>query len=96
MMKARELQLNQQQQHQKPQQIQMQQLLLQRQVQQQQQQQQQRREGSQILNGTANELVGNDPLMRQSPATKMYEDTFKRPIQRDSMDDAAMKVLSSY
>ncbi|GLU09803.1 hypothetical protein SLE2022_266430 [Rubroshorea leprosula] len=92
MMKARELQQNQQQQHQKPQQIQMQQLLLQRQAQQQQQQQQQqRREGSQILNGTANELVGNDPLMRQSPATKMYEDTFKLPLQRDSMDDAAMK-----
>lgn len=36
--------------------------------------------------------------MRQNPgsvnalATKMYEDRLKLPLQRDSLDDAAMKV----
>ncbi|KAJ9688537.1 hypothetical protein PVL29_014276 [Vitis rotundifolia] len=90
-----------QQQHQKPQQqqqqMQMQQLLLQRHVQQQQQQQQQRRDGTQILNGSGNGLVSNDALMRQNPATantmatKMYEERLKLPLQRDPLDDAAMK-----
>ncbi|KAJ4708365.1 Transcriptional corepressor LEUNIG [Melia azedarach] len=101
MIKSRELQQQQQQQqqqHQKPQQhqqMQMQQLLLQRHAQQQQQQQQhqqQRRDSTQLLNDTS-----NDPLMRQSPgtanamATKIYEDRLKLPLQRDSLDDAAMK-----
>ncbi|XP_062101046.1 transcriptional corepressor LEUNIG isoform X2 [Humulus lupulus] len=103
----------QQPQHQQQQQqhMQMQQLLMQRhahaQQQQQQQQQQQpqqqappqqqRREGSHLLNGTTNGLVGNDPLMRQNPgtanalATKMYEERLKLPPQRDPLDDAAMK-----
>ncbi|GKV00765.1 hypothetical protein SLEP1_g13401 [Rubroshorea leprosula] len=99
MMKAQGLQQQQQQQqNQKPQQNQMQQLLLQRHAQQQQQQQQQQSEGPQILNGMVNGLVGNDPLLRQSPATsnalatKMYEDTFKIPLKRDPMDDAALKI----
>ncbi|XP_021911778.1 transcriptional corepressor LEUNIG-like isoform X2 [Carica papaya] len=104
MVKARELQQQQQQQqHQRPpqqQQMQMQQLLLQRHAQQQQQQQQQqqrRRDGAQLLNGSGNGLVGGDSLMVQSPATasalatKMYEDRLKLPVQRDSMDDAAIK-----
>ncbi|XP_022929684.1 transcriptional corepressor LEUNIG-like isoform X1 [Cucurbita moschata] len=83
-------QQQQQQQHQQQQQPQQQQ-------QQTQQQQQQRRDGAQLLNGTSNGFVGNDPLMRQNPgsvnalATKMYEDRLKLPLQRDSLDDAAMK-----
>ncbi|KAG8375504.1 hypothetical protein BUALT_Bualt10G0106700 [Buddleja alternifolia] len=54
-------------------------------------------EGGHLLNGTANGIVGNDPLMRQNPgtanalATKMYEEKLKLPVQRDSLDDAAMK-----
>ncbi|GFZ18554.1 transcriptional corepressor LEUNIG [Actinidia rufa] len=113
LIKAREQQQQQPQQQQNPQQqqqqqMQMQQLLLQRhahQAQQQQQQQQmqqaqqqqQRRDGAHLLNGTANGLVCNDPLMRQNPgtanalATKMYEERLKLPLQRDSLDDAAMK-----
>ncbi|KAF2304550.1 hypothetical protein GH714_033264 [Hevea brasiliensis] len=41
--------------------------------------------------------MGNDPLLRQNPgtanalATKMYEERLKLPIQRDSLDDGAMK-----
>lgn len=83
-------QQQQQQQHQQQQQPQQQQ-------QQTQQQQQQRRDGAQLLNGNSNGFVGNDPLMRQNPgsvnalATKMYEDRLKLPLQRDSLDDAAMK-----
>ncbi|XP_022132160.1 transcriptional corepressor LEUNIG isoform X2 [Momordica charantia] len=83
-------QQQQQQQHQQQQQPQQQQ-------QQTQQQQQQRRDGAQLLNGTSNGFVGNDPLMRQNPgsvnalATKMYEDRLKLPLQRDSLDDAALK-----
>ncbi|XP_043699670.1 transcriptional corepressor LEUNIG isoform X6 [Telopea speciosissima] len=71
----------------------------QHQQQQQQQQQQQRREGPHLLNGTPNGLVGNDTLMRQNPgtanalATKMYEERLKLPIQRDPLDDAAIKKL---
>ncbi|XP_041007559.1 transcriptional corepressor LEUNIG-like isoform X1 [Juglans microcarpa x Juglans regia] len=93
--KARE-----QQQQQKPQQqqMQMQQLLLQRQQQHQlQQQQQQRRDGNQLLNGTASGLVSSDSLMRQNPATanalptKMYEERLKLPLQRDALDDGAVK-----
>ena len=66
--------------------------------QQQQQQQQQRRDGAHLLNGAANGLVGNDPLMRQNTATanamatKMYEEKLKLPMERDSLTDAAMKV----
>ncbi|KAH6757592.1 hypothetical protein C2S51_038740 [Perilla frutescens var. frutescens] len=54
-------------------------------------------EGGHLLNGTANGIVGNDPLMRQNPgtanalATKMYEEKLKLPVQRDSLDDAALK-----
>lgn len=99
LVKAREQQQPQQQspQTQTPQeqqQLQMQQLLLQRHVQQQQQQQ---REGSHLLNGTANGLVSNDSLMRQNPgtanalATKMYEERLKLPLQRDSLEDASLK-----
>ncbi|XP_004138746.1 transcriptional corepressor LEUNIG isoform X2 [Cucumis sativus] len=83
-------QQQQQQQHQQQQQPQQQQ-------QQSQQQQQQRRDGAQLLNGSSNGFVGNDPLMRQNPgsvnalATKMYEDRLKLPLQRDSLDDGAMK-----
>ncbi|XP_075506104.1 transcriptional corepressor LEUNIG-like isoform X1 [Primulina tabacum] len=111
LMKAREQQ--QQSQQPQQQQLQMQQLLLQRQAQhqqqaqqqQQQQQQQHKQQGPQqqlredapLLNGTANGVSGNDPLMRQNPgtanalATKMYEEKLKLPVQRDSLDDAAMK-----
>ncbi|KAH6760663.1 transcriptional corepressor LEUNIG [Perilla frutescens var. frutescens] len=54
-------------------------------------------EGGHLLNGTTNGIVGNDPLMRQNPgtanalATKMYEEKLKLPVQRDSLDDAALK-----
>lgn len=103
LIKAREQQQQQQsqqpqhQQQQQQQQMHMQQLLLQRHAQ-QQQQQQQRREGSHLLNGSANGLVGSDPLIRQNPgtanalATKMYEERLKLPLQRDPSDDASMKV----
>ncbi|KAF6167949.1 hypothetical protein GIB67_020519 [Kingdonia uniflora] len=79
--------------------MQMQQLLLQRHAQQQQQQQhqQQRREGTHLLNGSSNGLVTTDPLMRPNPgtaslmATKMYEERLKLPLQRDPLDDGALK-----
>ncbi|XP_039064762.1 transcriptional corepressor LEUNIG-like isoform X4 [Hibiscus syriacus] len=94
MVEARE-----QQQYQKPQQMQqMQQLLLQRHVQQQQQQQQQRREGTQLTNDAANGLVG-EPLMKDSTASaiastrKMYDESFRFPRQRDSLDEPAVKLL---
>jgi hypothetical protein len=64
----------------------------------QQQQQQQRRDGSHLLNGTASGFSGSDPLMRQNPATanamaaKMYEERLKLSSQRDSLDEASMKV----
>ncbi|KAG2718602.1 hypothetical protein I3760_03G227700 [Carya illinoinensis] len=97
---TRELQ-QQQQQHQKPQQhqqMQMQQLFLQRHAHQQQQQQQQRpRDGNQLPNGNANGLVSSDTLMRWNPATanavatKMYEQRLKLPLQRDALDDGAVK-----
>uniref|UniRef100_A0A0A9ALM0 Transcriptional corepressor LEUNIG n=1 Tax=Arundo donax TaxID=35708 RepID=A0A0A9ALM0_ARUDO len=103
LIKAREQQHQQQpQQQQQQQQIQMQQMLLQRAAQQQQQQQQQRRDGSHILNGTASVLSGSDPLMRQNPATansaaaKMYEERLKLPSQRDSLDEASMKLQQRY
>ncbi|KAL4342194.1 hypothetical protein GQ457_08G002570 [Hibiscus cannabinus] len=91
LIKAREQQQQQpqhQQQQQQQQQLQMQQLLL---------QQQQRRDESHLLNGNTNGLVGNDSLIRHSAgtvnamATKMYEERLKLPLQRDSLDDAAMK-----
>uniref|UniRef100_A0A2P2LFS8 Uncharacterized protein MANES_16G063800 n=1 Tax=Rhizophora mucronata TaxID=61149 RepID=A0A2P2LFS8_RHIMU len=96
--KARELQ--QQQQHQIPkpqqhQQMQMPQLLLQRHAQ-QQQQQQQRRDGNQHLNVSGSVPATNDATRHSSAtasalATKMYEDRLKLPLQRDSLDDAAIK-----
>ncbi|CBI35344.3 unnamed protein product, partial [Vitis vinifera] len=55
------------------------------------------RDGTQLLNGSNNELVGNDALVRQNPAnantlvTKMYEEILKLPLQRDPLDDASMK-----
>ncbi|KAM3330977.1 hypothetical protein ACQJBY_027211 [Aegilops geniculata] len=76
----------------------MQQMLLQRAA----QQQQQRRDGSHLLNGTASGLSGIDPLMRQNPATanamaaKMYEERLKLPSQRDSLDEASLKVQQRY
>jgi hypothetical protein len=96
LIKAREQQHQQPpQQQQQQQQIQMQQMLLHRAA--QQQQQQQRRDGS-LLNGTASGFSGNDPLIRQNPANansmaaKMYEERLKLPPQRDSLDEASIKV----
>ncbi|CAA3004385.1 Hypothetical predicted protein [Olea europaea subsp. europaea] len=87
-----------QQQQQQQLQLQMQQLLLQRQAQQQQQQHhQQQWDSSHLPNGSANGAIGNELLTRQNPgtanalATQMYEEKLKLPIQRDSLDDAAMK-----
>ncbi|GMI84236.1 ROTUNDA 2, LEUNIG [Hibiscus trionum] len=89
----------QQQQHQQQQHQQQQQQQHHQQQQQQQppQQAQQRRDESHLLNGNTNGLVGNDSLIRQpagtanAMATKMYEERLKLPLQRDSLDDAAMK-----
>jgi len=41
--------------------------------------------------GGANGLVGN-PSTANAIATKMYEERLKLPLQRDSLEDAAMKV----
>jgi hypothetical protein len=74
-------------------------MLQQLQLQRHAQQQQQRRDGGHLLNGSANGLVSNDSLIRQTQgtanamATKMYEERLKLPHQRDSMDDGSMKVL---
>jgi hypothetical protein len=60
--------------------------------------QQQRRDGSHLLNGSANGVSGNNPLMRQTQstanvmATKMYEERLKVPSQRDTLEEASMKV----
>ncbi|TYH65715.1 hypothetical protein ES332_D06G074500v1 [Gossypium tomentosum] len=86
----------QQQQHQ--QQQQQQQRQQQQQQQPQHQQQQQQREGTQLINDAASGLVG-EPLMKESSASaiaatrKMYDETFRFPRQRDSLDDAAAKQL---
>lgn len=86
---------HQQHQHQ---QIQMQQMLLQRAAQQQQQQQQLHRDGSHLFNGIASGFSGNDLLMRHNPAianamaVKIYEERLKLPSQRDSLDEASIKV----
>ncbi|KAE8682873.1 Transcriptional corepressor LEUNIG [Hibiscus syriacus] len=96
MVKAREVQQQQQQLYQKPQQMQMQmqQLLLQRQAQQHHQQQQ--REGTQLANDAANGLLG-EPHIKESTASaiaatgKMYNENFRFPRQRDSLDDTAVK-----
>ncbi|ONM41137.1 leunig-related1 [Zea mays] len=100
LIKAREQQHQQPpQQQQQQQQIQMQQMLLHRAA--QQQQQQQRRDGS-LLNGTASGFSGNDPLIRQNPANansmaaKMYEERLKLPPQRDSLDEASIKLQQRY
>ena len=53
------------------------------------------------MNGNASGLVSADPLMRQNPgtanalATKMYEERLKLPLQRDSLDEASIKVLQN-
>ncbi|GMH10824.1 hypothetical protein Nepgr_012665 [Nepenthes gracilis] len=71
--------------------------LQQQQQQQQPQHQQQRRDGSHLLNGTANGPSGNDSLTRQNPGTanalvtKMYEERLKLPLHRDSLDDPTIK-----
>ncbi|XP_052488542.1 transcriptional corepressor LEUNIG isoform X2 [Gossypium raimondii] len=84
----------QQQQHQQQQQQQQRQ----QQQQPQHQQQQQQREGTQLINDAASGLVG-EPLMKESSASaiaatrKMYDETFRFPRQRDSLDDAAAKQL---
>lgn len=77
--------------------MQMQQMLLQRHAQQQQQQQQ--RDGNPHPSGTANGLAANDvtrhnPATANALATKMYEDRLKLPLQRDSLDEASVKVFS--
>ncbi|KAI4379764.1 hypothetical protein MLD38_006018 [Melastoma candidum] len=88
------------------QQLHMQQLLFQRSAQQQQQQQQQaqpqlqqqqQRDSSHLLNVTTNGMGSNEPNVRQkggtanSAATKVFEEKLKLPVQRDSVDDAALK-----
>ena len=51
-----------------------------------------------LLSGTASGFSGNDPLIRQNPANansmaaKMYEERLKLPPQRDSLDEASIKV----
>ncbi|TYI76332.1 hypothetical protein E1A91_D06G068900v1 [Gossypium mustelinum] len=88
----------QQQQHQQQQQQQQRQQQRQQQQQPQHQQQQQQREGTQLINDAASGLVG-EPLMKESSASaiaatrKMYDETFRFPRQRDSLDDAAAKQL---
>ncbi|KAH1203452.1 Transcriptional corepressor LEUNIG [Glycine max] len=62
----------------------------QQQHQQQQQPQQQGRDRAHLLNGGTNGLVGN-PSTANALATKMYEERLKLPLQRDSLEDAAMK-----
>ncbi|KAK7292087.1 hypothetical protein RIF29_07771 [Crotalaria pallida] len=94
--KAREMQKQQEQEHQSPipnqnQQLQMQ-LLLQRYA-----QQQQRSDGTRLVSDSASIPISNDPLMRlncttsNAMATKMYEDRLKPPLQRDALNDAAIK-----
>ncbi|XP_058724833.1 transcriptional corepressor LEUNIG-like isoform X2 [Vicia villosa] len=81
----------QQQQQQQQQQHQQQQQQQPQHQQQQQQQQQQGRDRAHLLNGGgANGLVGN-PSTANAIATKMYEERLKLPLQRDSLEDAAMK-----
>jgi hypothetical protein len=64
--------------------------------QQQQQQQQQGRDRAHLLNGGgANGLVGNHSTAN-AIATKMYEERLKIPLQRDSLEDAAMKVYGYF
>ncbi|WVY90336.1 hypothetical protein V8G54_035850 [Vigna mungo] len=82
-------QQQQQQQQQQPQQQQQQQQQPQHQ-QPPQQQQQQGRDRTHLLNGGTNGLVGN-PSTANALATKMYEERLKLPLQRDSLEDAAMK-----
>ncbi|CAH9122193.1 unnamed protein product [Cuscuta epithymum] len=112
MMKVREQQQQQSSQPQHPQQQQQlqmqQQLLLQRQAQQQQQQQQQQqhtqqqqRDGSNLLNGTANGVVGNDSLIRHNHgantlSTKAYEERLKLSVQKESSDDGALKLQQRF
>ncbi|CAJ1972127.1 unnamed protein product, partial [Sphenostylis stenocarpa] len=48
------------------------------------------RDRTHLLNGGANGLVGN-PSTANAMATKMYEERLKLPLQRDSLEDAAMK-----
>nr|GMD28694.1 transcriptional corepressor LEUNIG-like isoform X1 [Ipomoea batatas]GME16998.1 transcriptional corepressor LEUNIG-like isoform X1 [Ipomoea batatas] len=58
-------------------------------------------DGSNLLNGTANGVVGNDSLIRQNPganalSAKAYEERLKLPVQRDSSDDATMKLQQRF
>ncbi|KAL2318317.1 hypothetical protein Fmac_032193 [Flemingia macrophylla] len=53
-------------------------------------QQQQGRDRAHLINGGTNGLVGN-PSTANALATKMYEERLKLPLQRDSLEDAAMK-----
>jgi hypothetical protein len=45
--------------------------------------------------GGANGLVGNSSTAN-AIATKMYEERLKIPLQRDSLEDAAMKVYGYF
>lgn len=93
------MQKQQEQKHQNPNQNQEMQmpLLLQRHA-----QQQQRRGGTHHVSGNTSSPISNDPLMRlnratsNAMATKMYEDRLKPPLQRDTSDDAAIRVLSLF
>ncbi|CAN1331384.1 Transcriptional corepressor LEUNIG [Linum perenne] len=89
-----QIQMQQQQQQlqiQMQQQQQKQQLLLQRHAQ-QQQQQEQRRDGNSNSNAAANEVPKQVSATASAMATKLYEDKLKLPLQRESLEDAAMKV----
>ncbi|CAN1331357.1 Transcriptional corepressor LEUNIG [Linum perenne] len=81
-------QQQQQQQIQMQQQQQMQQLLLQRHA---QQQQQQRRDGNPNPNAAANEVPRQASATASAMATKLYEDKLKIPLQRESLEETAMK-----
>ncbi|CAN1331374.1 Transcriptional corepressor LEUNIG [Linum perenne] len=88
-----QIQMQQQQQQlqiQMQQQQQKQQLLLQRHAQ-QQQQQEQRRDGNSNSNAAANEVPKQVSATASAMATKLYEDKLKLPLQRESLEDAAMK-----
>ncbi|KAI4376325.1 hypothetical protein MLD38_014102 [Melastoma candidum] len=70
---------------------------LQQQQSQPQLQQQQQRDSSHVLNVTANGMGSNEPNVCQKGGTtnatamKVFEEKLKLPVQRDSVDDAALK-----
>ncbi|KAL1289458.1 hypothetical protein HN51_057582 [Arachis hypogaea] len=106
--KARELQKHQEQELQNPnqrQQMQMQ-LYMQRYAQQQEQEQQlqeqrQQQLRAQLVGGSGIRPINNDPSIRQkratsnAMATRVYEDRLKLPLQRDDLDDVAIKQKGS-